>query len=48
MRQSLLDQNRIIEMDISIAEIKKFTEIKLINAMLGDSAPLIEAKKIML
>ncbi|MFA7288456.1 MAG: aminotransferase class IV [Melioribacteraceae bacterium] len=40
MRQKLLDEKKIIEREISINDIEKYSEIRLVNAMIGVAEPM--------
>jgi len=46
MRQNLLDKKIIIENEIRIADLHRFTKFKLINAMLGFDGPEIDVSNI--
>lgn len=46
MRQSLIERNVIHEEDIHIGDIRDFDSCRIINAMLGFTAPEIDVKKI--
>jgi 4-amino-4-deoxychorismate lyase len=46
MRQSLIEQNTIQEEDIRVEDIRDFDSCRIINAMLGFTAPEIDVKKI--
>jgi 4-amino-4-deoxychorismate lyase len=46
MRQSLIEQNVIQEEDIRLEDIGDFESCRIINAMLGFTAPEIDVKKI--
>lgn len=46
MRQNLLESNDIDEEDVFVEDIKNFESFKLINAMLGFSAPEIDVSNI--
>jgi 4-amino-4-deoxychorismate lyase len=46
MRQNLIDNNKIIEEEISIKDIALFEKFKLINAMLEFNAPEIDVSQI--
>ena len=47
MRQSLLDKNVILEIEIQAREISQFESFKLINSMLAFEGPEISVKNIM-
>lgn len=48
MRQNLIDNNRITEENIQLADIKTFKKFKLINAMLEFDGPEIDVSNIVL